>query len=49
MTVHERMDALADLLVAGGLGADERSEAERHAANSRASRINVAHAGHSAA
>jgi len=32
MTVHERMEALADLLVAGGLGADERSEAERHAA-----------------
>jgi glycine cleavage system regulatory protein len=32
MSVHEQMESLADLLVAGGLGAAERAEADRHAA-----------------
>ncbi|HEV3029184.1 MAG TPA: hypothetical protein VG457_16515, partial [Planctomycetota bacterium] len=32
MTMHERMDSIADLLVAGGLRGEEQVEAERHAA-----------------
>jgi glycine cleavage system regulatory protein len=32
MTTHERMESIADLYVAGGLGADERRDADQHAA-----------------
>ena len=32
MSIHERMESIADLYVAGGLGADERQEADQHAA-----------------
>jgi glycine cleavage system regulatory protein len=32
MSIHERMESIADLYVAGGLAADERREAEEHAA-----------------
>jgi glycine cleavage system regulatory protein len=32
MSIHEKMESIADLYVAGGLGADERREAEQHAA-----------------
>jgi glycine cleavage system regulatory protein len=32
MSIHERMEAIADLHAAGGLGADERREADQHAA-----------------
>jgi glycine cleavage system regulatory protein len=32
MSMHERMESIADLYVAGGLGADERREADQHAA-----------------
>src|SRR6185436_17081844 len=32
MNIHEKMESIADLYVAGGLGADERREAEQHAA-----------------
>jgi glycine cleavage system regulatory protein len=33
MSMHERMESIADLYVAGGLGADERREADQHAAS----------------
>lgn len=33
MTIHERMESLADLYVAGGLNADERREIDQHAAS----------------
>jgi glycine cleavage system regulatory protein len=32
MSIHERMESIADLHAAGGLGADERREADEHAA-----------------
>ena len=32
MSVHEQMESLADLLIAGGLSAEEKVEVERHAA-----------------
>jgi len=32
MSIHERMESIADLYVAGGLGADERREVDAHAA-----------------
>ena len=32
MTIHEKMESIADLYVAGGLSADERREADQHAA-----------------
>jgi glycine cleavage system regulatory protein len=32
MSIHERMESIADLYAAGGLGADERREADLHAA-----------------
>ena len=32
MDIHSRMESLADLLIAGGLSAEEKAEAERHAA-----------------
>ena len=32
MSIHERMESIADLHAAGGLGADERREADQHAA-----------------
>ena len=32
MNIHERMESIADVYVAGGLGADERREADQHAA-----------------
>jgi len=31
MTMHERMESIADLLIAGGLSVEEKAEAERHA------------------
>jgi hypothetical protein len=33
MTMHDRMEGIADLYVAGGLPADERREADQHAAS----------------
>jgi len=32
MSIHERMESIADLHAAGGLGADERREADERAA-----------------
>src|SRR6185503_17038620 len=32
MSIHEKMESIADLYVAGGLSADERREADQHAA-----------------
>jgi hypothetical protein len=32
MNIHEKMESIADLYVAGGLNADERREADQHAA-----------------